>query len=77
MNTYYLSLVRGLTGYYVKFTAPDEETVREHAAMYFGKMWCSVYTEAYFFEVIKKRPWPARVVNRSYPIDLSHGPEWE
>ena len=78
MNRYYVSLCRGLMGYYVQFLAPDEETVRRHAAEYFGRMWCSVYTEAYFFEIIRRRyPSACRVVNRTKPIVLENGWEWE
>lgn len=52
MHRYYLSLCRGLIGYYVLFEAPDEATVRRHAAEYFGRMWCSVYDEDYFVDHI-------------------------
>lgn len=72
MSTYYLSLCRGLTGYYVRFIAPNEEVVRRHALLYYGKLWCSVYSEAYFYEIIKKRyPKASRVINRNDPIILT------
>ena len=38
MPRYYLSLTRGLIGYYVLFEAPDEWTVRRHASEYFGRL---------------------------------------
>jgi len=78
MNEYYISLCRGLTGYYVYVKAPDEETVRKHAAEYFGKLWCSVYTSAYFREIIRRRyPSASRVINPTNPVDLSGGWQWE
>lgn len=79
MKTFYLSLCRGLVGYYVKFEAVSEEAVRQHAYKYFGSMWCSVYTEAYFMEILRKRyPKATRVVNRDHPIILTdESGEWE
>ena len=78
MNEYYISLCRGLTGYYVLVLAESEEVVRQHAVEYFGKIWCNIYSSAYFREVICKRyPGASRVVNRSKPIDLSGGPSYE
>lgn len=73
MNIYYVSLCRGLMGYYVKFEAPSEEAVRNHVARYFGRIWCSVYSEAYFYEVLRKRfPDQSRVVNANRPIILEN-----
>ena len=79
MKTFYLSLCRGLVGYYVKFIAPDEDTVRCHAAKYFGRLWCSVYTEAYFYEVLKRRyPNNSRIINKDRPIELTGDEgDWE
>lgn len=79
MNIYYLSLCRGLTGYYVKFMAESEEEVREHAVKYFGLLWCNIYTEAYFYEILRRRyPKATRIVNRDKPIVLTGGNgEWE
>ena len=72
MKTYFLSLTRGLVGYHVKFQAPSEEAVRKHAERYFGQMWCTIYTEAYFYEVLRRRyPKASRVVNGRYPIVLT------
>lgn len=45
LNTYYVTLVRSLSGLCVKFRAPSEAIVRQHCALYYGKLWCSVYTE--------------------------------
>lgn len=73
METYYLSLVRGLIGYYVKFKAPSSAAVSCHAATYFGKMWCSVYSEAYFLEVLRRKHGTVKtkVVNPYDPIYLN------
>lgn len=76
MHRYYLSLCRGLIGYYVLFEAPDEATVRRHAAEYFGRMWCSVYDEDYFVDHILHNYPPTIVVNVCRPIVLESW-EWE
>lgn len=76
MSTFYLSLNRGLVNYYVKFQAPDEETVRHHAAEYFGRLWCSVYTLDYFNTRIRSRYPNTRVINEDSPIVLDTW-EWE
>lgn len=70
MKTYYLSLGLGLTGCYVKFLAPDEESVGRYAAAYFGHLPGAVYTEAYFYEIVRKREGRTRIVNRDFPIEL-------
>ena len=76
MHRYYLSLTRGLIGYYVLFEAPDEATVRRHAAEYFGRMWCSVYSEDYFVDRILHNDPRAIVINVCRPIVLESW-EWE
>ena len=69
MQTYYVSLVNGLNGYYVKFEAASEDLVRDYAVKYFGRLWCEVYTAAYFFEVLRRRvPKNTRIVNKDRPI---------
>lgn len=71
LKIYYVSLCRGLIGYYVKFVAPSEDAVRNHVSRYFGRMWCSVYTEAYFYEVLRKKyPRNSKVINRDDPVIL-------
>jgi hypothetical protein len=79
LKVYYLSLTRGLKGYYVMFKAESEEVVRSHALKYFGELWCSIYTAAYFREIIRKRyPAQSRIVNRDRPIVLtSPDGSWE
>lgn len=79
MKTYYLSLCRGLTGYYVKIEAESEEAVRNHAEKYFGLLWCNIYTEAYFMEILRRRyPKATKIVNKEKPIILTGGSgEWE
>ena len=76
MHRYYLSLTRGLLGYYVLFEAPDEATVRRHAAEYFGRMWCSVYSEDYFVDHIRHNDPHTIVINVCRPIVLESW-EWE
>ena len=74
MHTYYASLVRGLRGYYVKFKAPSEEIVRMHLSKYFGRMWCSVYTQDEIIEIANKHA--VNVINEEDPISLLTE-EWE
>lgn len=78
---FYISLVRGLVGYYVKVLAPSEETVRKHCAKYFGRIWCSVYSYA-DFSGIRERSWsrgvPCEVFNNDNPVVLtSEEGDWE
>lgn len=42
---FYVSLVRELRGFYIDALAYDEESLRLYLNEYYGKMWCSVYTE--------------------------------
>lgn len=70
MNQYYLSLSRGLVGYYVLFEAPEEEYVRKHAELYFGGVWCSVYPADHEFVSEPK------IINEESPIILENGWEW-
>lgn len=76
MYTYYLSLCRGLVGYYVEFVAPDEETVRKHAQEYFGRIWCHVYTYEYFERFIRSRFPNTTIINEAQPIELNDW-RWE
>lgn len=69
---YYISLCRGLIGYYVAVDATDEEVVRTHAMRYFGRMWCSVYTKPYDQNGVK-----CIVINEDDPIILNDCPDWE
>lgn len=75
MKKFYVSLVRGLTGYYVLFEAEDEMTVRNHVAAYFGRLWCSVYTEEYFRDNIAGK-YTTHIVNAAEPIVLTDW-HWE
>ena len=74
MYTYYVSLVRGLTGYYVKFRAPAEEIVRKHLSKYFERMWCSIYTPDEIVELANK--YTVNVINEENPICLLTD-DWE
>lgn len=74
METYYVSLVRGLVGYYVKFNSISMELVRDHACKYFGRMWCSVYSEKELERI--KSSHNIKIVNDS-PIILRDSSDWE
>lgn len=75
MPKFYVSLVRGLLGYYVVFEAPSRDVVVGHVAEYFGRMWCSVYDETYFNSRIKG-VYPVQLVNEDKPIVLETW-QWE
>ena len=75
MNTYYVSLVRGLCGYYVKFIAPTENIVRSYCATYFGRLWCSVYEPPKMDELRTK--YFVGIVNEDRPIELEEGASYE
>lgn len=72
LKRYYISLCRGLIGYYVAVDAADIEVVRQHAMKYFGKLWCSVYTEPY-----DKNGAKCIIINENDPIILGDCPDWE
>lgn len=59
-------------GYYVAVDATSEDVVRGHAMKYFGKMWCSVYTEPY-----RSKDFKCIVINENDPIVLNDSPDWE
>lgn len=79
MNTYYISLVRGLQGCYVKVIADCVETVRLHCKEYYGRLWCSVYSEEEFETIVNKIykingvefPKYYSVINENNPIELN------
>lgn len=71
LNTFYLKLKYGLDGYYVKFRAPSPEAVQRHANEYFGLIAGSIYTEAYFYEIVRKREQTTRIIRRNDPIVLT------
>lgn len=66
MNVYYVTLVRSLTGYCVKFVAPSDDIVRQHVSLYYGRLWCSVYSH---------KP-SEKCINENNPILLEEV-EWE
>jgi len=81
LNRYYTSLCRGLVGYYVAFDAPSEDMVREHLQMYFGRMWCSVYTQEQLDQAASNFAkhgilFGNHVINADNPIVLEEA-EWE
>lgn len=71
-KTYYISLTLGLDGNYVKVQAPTEEAVAAHTKKYYGSIWQSIYTEAYFYERIRRRyPNTTRVLNNRNPVVIN------
>jgi len=74
-KNYYVSLVRGLLGYYLKFNACSAEIVREHLLEYYGKLWCSIYTEQEFKS--SRYYATAKVINEDAPIKLYNHYEWD
>lgn len=73
MNTFYISLCRGLSGYYIKVQAPSEDAVRNYATRYCGEIWCTIYTEGYFYEILRHRyPNATKVINNSKPVVINN-----
>lgn len=73
LSTFYLKLKYGLDGYYVKFRAPSSEYVAAYAEHYFGPIGSDptcIYTEAYFYEIVRKREQKTRIIRRNDPIVL-------
>lgn len=73
MENYYVSLVKGLQGNYVKFLACNEEVVRDYCLQYMGKMWCSIYTESQ----INNFKFKCNVINEDKPITLGDSSDWD
>lgn len=72
MKTFYISLCRGLNGFYIKVQAPSEDAVRGYATRYCGEIWCNIYSEGYFYEVLRHRyPNATKVINNQQPIILT------
>lgn len=72
-KSYYISLVRGLTGYYVKVLATDMEVVRGYAVNYCGELWCSIYTEKDMMKIKNnyKNLTKVIVINEDDPVILN------
>jgi hypothetical protein len=73
-NNYYISLCRGLIGYYVLAQAIDDMVVREYCTNYMGKMWCSVYEQKQFDKILTD--FGGIVINKEKPIVLNDSPEY-
>ena len=76
MNEYYISLTRGLLGYYVKVLATSIEVAREYASNYYGSLWCSVY-ENKDIEAFSSRGWKNIIINDNDPVILDDCPLYE
>ena len=74
--TYYISLTRGLTGYYVQVEADNESIVREYAGNYYGRLWCSVYEQEDLQE-LKSIGYKTIVINEGDPVVLGDSPLYE
>lgn len=68
VKNYYVALAYSLFGYYLKFTAHDEEIVRKHLLEYYGRLWHNIYEEQEF----KSSPIyvRAKIINEHEPIKL-------
>lgn len=67
---FYVSLVRGLLGYFVLFQSPNEDWVRDYCAKYFGKIWCSIYTPEQLVSMKWKHIVVTIVLNNKDEINL-------
>lgn len=75
MKNYYVSLVRGLLGYYVKVVADSKDVVRDYCRKYMGRMWCSIYSEDRLNEM--KDRFTVKIINEDSPIKLGDSCEFE
>lgn len=75
MKKFYVSLVRGLFGYYIVFEAPNSDIVYKHLEEYFGRLWCSVYSEESFKDRVVGK-YVYHIVNEDRPIALNDW-RWE
>lgn len=76
MNNYYISLARGLQGYYVLVKADNIEVVRKYALSYYGKLWCSIY-EDYDMSLFKVIHPKCNIINENDPIELGSSFKYE
>lgn len=75
MNIYFISLTRGLSGYYIQLAATNEDVVRGYANNYYANNWCSVYT-AEDMDRLRSQGYATQIIN-STPIDLGDNPKYD
>lgn len=74
-NAYYISLTRGMSGYYIKVLATDSNVARGYADNYYANNWCSVYVEEEIEELIMKG-YKTIIINENDPVVLNDSSEW-
>lgn len=67
---YYISLTRGLQGYYVLVVAEREEFAREYANRYLSNIYCSIYDTSEL-EELSDEGYKTVVINEQAPIILN------
>lgn len=72
MKTFYVQLYKPLSSYYVKFKAADVDEVSIFASDFFGRSYLGVVSEAYFYEVERKRH-KCKVINPNEPVVIRGG----
>lgn len=74
LRVFYIGLRNGLHGYYIKVMAKDEAAATAYADKYVGLISGGVYSEAYFYEILRRRfPASTKIINKSKPVMLING----
>lgn len=75
-SSYYISLTRGLSGYYVKVSAVSEDVARQYAENYFSHNWCSIYVEEELMR-FRAKGYKTIVINEEDPVILGYSGRYE
>ena len=70
MKTFFVALKGEFDNYFVRIEAPDEAAVMRHVNANYPGIYKRIESEAYFYEVTRKKKLPPRVVNPKHPVHL-------
>jgi hypothetical protein len=69
-KNFYVSLCKGLIGYYIFFKATTEEVIRDYCLANMGKIWCNIYDQRRINEMINSHK-KLIIININDPIILN------
>jgi hypothetical protein len=75
MTEYYVSLVKFLNGSYIKVIADDEMTVRSWLNKELNGLWCSVYAEDRYKEIINK--YGGGLIGKTITLTVENGDTYD
>ena len=75
MKEYYVSLVKFLCGSFIKVYAEDEMVVRQWLNKEIRGLWCSVYTEEKYEEIVNK--YGGELVGKTVTLTVEDGVTYE